>query len=169
MASVHPSSFFCPRRRHGGFTLLETMIGLAIFIIAGLGVMDMIGLINQNTTVNRALTAGRMLVQAKISKAQTDVYTPSNSVVPLSCTQPTGTYANQDTTDPFDFSATSTSPVTVVGSSDTGPVITGTMTQAVSTFEAASRTLLITYTLTFTVRSNTYTITQSTVRAPDQL
>ncbi len=144
------------------------MIGLSLFVIAGLGVMEMIGLINQNATANRALTAARMLVQAKISKAQTDTFTPSNGVVPLSCSAPTsGTLANQDTVnDPFDFSAT---PVTIVGSSDTGAVITGTMNQAVSTWEASSRTVLITYTLNFTYRGKAYSVTQSTIRAPDQL
>jgi len=150
-----------------GFTLLETMIGLCVFIIAGLGTMEMFGLMNQNATANRALSAARLLVSAKIAKAQTDVYTPSNGVTPVGCKQPTsGTLANQDASDPFDFAPTN---VTVIGGTDTGPVITGTMNQSVSTFEAKSGTLLVTFWLNFTYRGKTYTVTQSTLRAPDQL
>ncbi len=164
-----------PRRHrgHGGFTLLETMIGLSLFVIAGLGVMEIIGLINQNSTANRALTAARMLVQAKISKAQTDTFTLSNKVYPASCIDPSLNAAAITAAgytvipDALDFVDTGT--FTVVGSSDTGPVITGTMARSVATFEAASKTLLVTYTLTFTYRGKNYSVTQSTIRAPDQL
>ena len=149
------------------------MIGLSIFIIAGLGVMEIIGLINQNATANRALTAARMLVQAKISKTQTDVFTPSNKVYPASCIDP-GLSAASITAlgytvipDPLDFDETV--PVTVIGSGDTGPVITGTMTRTLASFETASRTLLVTYTLNFTYRGKSYSVNQSTIRAPDQL
>ncbi len=185
-----------PARRPAGFTLLEVMIGLSLFVIAGLGVMEIIGLINQNATVNRALTAGRMLVAAKIAKAQTDVYTPSNGGVPLSCTAPislpndgpyptsakpnafTGNapYVNKDSAavDPFDFRADPNDPTNgtqlmVIGNADNGTFITGTMTQTVSTYEATSKTLLVTFTLTFSYRGKSYTVTQSTIRAPDQL
>ncbi len=154
-------------RAGAAFTLVETMIGLAVFVIAGLAVIEVIGLINQNSTADRALTAARMLVGEKIAKAQTDTYTPSNSVIPVGCVQPTsGTLANQDTSDAFDFSS---SPVTVIGSTGTGPLITGTMNQYVSTFESASGSLLITFTVNFTYRGKAYSATQSTIRAPDQL
>ena len=152
-----------------GFTLLETMIGLGIFIIGGLGVIETLGLINNNSTVDRVMSAARLLVGAKIAKAQTDTWTPNNGVVPVGCVPSAGVYATQDTNDPFDFAATSTTPVTVIGSADTGANITGTMAQTVSTFEAASRTLLINYQLTFTYRGKNYTVSQSTIRAPDQL
>ncbi len=142
------------------------MVGLAVFIIGGLGVIEMLGLLNQNATVDRALTAARMLVGAKIAKAQTDTWTPSNSVVPLACVVPTGNVAGVDPNDAFDFNGNN---VTVVGSSDTGPVITGTMNQYVTSYEGAGQSLLITYTLTFTYRGKTYSVSQSTVRAPDQL
>ena len=68
------------RGRRAGFTLLETMIGLMVFVIAGLTVIEVLGLINRNSTTDRALTAARMLVGEKIAKAQTDVYTPTNGV-----------------------------------------------------------------------------------------
>ena len=108
-----------------------------------------------------------MLVSAKIAKAQTDIYTPSNGVTPAGCSQPTsGTLANQDASDPFDLAPSN---LTVIGGTDTGPLIIGTMNQYVSVFEAKSGTLLVTFTLNFTYRGKTYTVTQSTVRAPDQL
>ena len=150
------------------------MVALAIFIIGGLGVIETLGLINQNATADRALTAARMLVGAKIAKAQTDTWTPSNNVVPLACVAPAGNIATKDPADAFDFdggsnNVTPVTPVTVVGSADTGAVVTGTMYQYVTPFESASQSLLITYTLTFTYRGKTYSVSQSTVRAPDQL
>lgn len=153
-----------PRRR--AFTLLETMVGLSIFIIAGLSVMETIGLITQNATANRATSAARLLVQSKISKAQTDTYTPSNNVIPVGCVAPTGNIAVADAADPFDFAGAN---VNIVSSTDTGAVITGKLYHYVSTFESASHALLITYTMSFTYRGKTYTVTQSTVRTPDQL
>ena len=152
--------------RRAAFTLLETMVGLSIFLIAGLGVMEIIGLINQNATANRAISAARLLVGAKISKVQTDTYTPSNNVVPVGCVAPANNIAVADSADPFDFAGTG---VTIIGSTDTKTVISGTLTHYVSTFESASHALLITYTMNFTYRGKTYTVTQSTCRAPDQL
>ena len=173
---AHPERLYPPaavaqpsrRRRRAAFTLIETMVALAIFIIGGLGVIEMLGLINNSATVDRALTAARMLVGAKIAKAQTDTWTPSNNVVPLACTTPPGNVATADPADAFDFNG-SNNVVTVVGSTDTGAVITGTMNQYVAPFETASQSLLITYTLTFSYRGKTYSVSQSTVRAPDQL
>ena len=43
------------------------------------------------------------------------------------------------------------------------------MYQYVTSYEGAGQSLLITYTLTFTYRGKTYSVSQSTVRAPDQL
>jgi hypothetical protein len=138
-----------------------------VFVIAGITVIDVFGMMNQKSTADRALTAARLLVGEKIAKAQTDTYTPPNGVIPVGCEQPTsGTLANTDTSDPFDFSS---SPVTIIGSSATGPVITGVMNQYVSTFESASGSLLITFTVNFTYRGKTYSVSQSTIRAPDQI
>ena len=161
------------------------MVALAIFIIGGLGVIEMLGLINNNATADRALTAARMLVNAKIAKAQTDTWTPSNSVVPMACktpyTGPSGTNVPyEDLTDGFDASgvtavaadntATIVSPIVVnAPDASANPLITGTWTQTVTDFEVASQSKLITYTLTFTYRGKTYSVSQSTVRAPDQL
>ena len=153
--------------RQAAFTLLEVMVGLMVFVIAGLTVIDVIGVMNQNSTVDRALTAARLLVGEKIAKAQTDTYTPTNSVTPVGCQQPTsGTLANQDTSDAFDFNS---SPVTVIGNSVSGAVITGTMNQSVTTFEAASGSLLITFTVNFIYRGKAYSVSQSTIRTPDQI
>ena len=143
------------------------MIALAVFVIGGLGVIETLGLINNNATVDRALTAARMLVGSKIAKAQTDTWTPSNNVVPLGCVAPTGNVATKDPADAFDFDGNND--VVIVGSADTGPVITGTMNQYVTPFESAGQSVLITYTLTFSYRGKTYSVSQSTVRAPDQL
>ena len=158
-----------------GFTLLETMIALAVFVVGGLGMMEVMGYMNNNATANRAMTAARLLVGAKIAKAQTDTYTVNNGTVPVGCQQPTsGTLANQDPNDPFDIPATSVPIITYADSSDylfsnKITTITGTMNQYVSTYEAASGSLLITFTLNFTYRGKTYTVTQSTIRTPDQI
>lgn len=155
------------------FTLIEVMVALSVFVIGGLGVIQVLGIINNNVTVDRALSAARILVGAKIAKAQTDTYTPSNGVVPMGCVAPSPDEALKDPGDNFDFGKASASassyPVTVVGSADTGPVITGTMHQSVSTFEAKSGSLLVTYWLDFGYRGKTYSVSQSTIRTPDQL
>ena len=175
----------------GGFSLVEVMVALAIFIIGGLGVSAMIGPINNMATADRALTSAGVIVCAKIAKAQTDPWLPA-SIDPTKLNIPSGSNptgvcppgpgnkALKDATDPYDLYGvtvdTSNNILTeidplVVTSPDTTPdqAITGIMYQYVSTFEAAGGSKLITYKLDFVYRGKTYSVSQTTVRSPDRL
>jgi type II secretory pathway pseudopilin PulG len=162
-----------PRDRTAALTLIETMVALSVFVIGGLGVIQVLGVINNNAAVDRALSAARILVGAKIAKVQTDTWTPTNGVVPTGCVAPIPDEALADPEDSFDFgklmAAAPTYPVAVIGSLETGTVITGTMHHSVATFEASSGALLVTYRLVFAHRGKTYSVSQSTIRVPDQL
>lgn len=175
---------------HTGFSLVEVMVALAIFIIGGLGVIEMIGTMNNNATADRALTSARILVGAKIAKAQTDPWLPasidtSKPNVPSGanpaaiCAPGPGNKALRDPNDPYDpYGVTVDASNNILTEADpfvvTSPdttadqAITGVMYQYVSTFEAASSSKLITYKLDFLYRGKTYSVSQSTVRSPDR-
>ena len=175
-----PASRFS-RRKHAAFTLLEVMVATGIFVIGGVGAIQVLGMINTAATLERAYSAARLLVGAKIAKAQTDTYTTTNKVVPTGCIAPANNLALTDSKDGLDsLNANFNTPgspaptpgtqIQVVGSTTAGvsPIL-GTMYHYVSTYEAASGALLITYRLDFVYRGTTYSVTQSTIRTPDQI
>ena len=125
--------------------------------------------------------AARLLVGAKIAKVQTDTYTITNKVVPVGCVAPANNLALTDPKDSLDSLNANFNPpglptptpgtqLQVVGSTTAGvsPIV-GTMYHYVSTYEAASGSLLVTYRMDFLYRGKTYSVTQSTIRTPDQI
>ena len=156
-------------------TLLEVVVALGIFVIGGLGVVQVIGVLNRWAALDRTMSAARLLVSAKIAKAQTDAFTISNNVRPMACwvqaqsvesvVSPT-TGATHWENDGFDFDGTN---VPIIYSNPTVPVVQGTLFRTTQVFEASSNTVLITYQMQFTFQGKVYNVSQSTVRAPDLL
>ena len=159
-------------------TLLEVMVALGLFVIGGLGVAQVIGFLNRWAALDRSLSAARLLVSAKIAKAQTDTFSPSSNVRPMACwvqaqavesiTSPTASTPSDPhwENDAFDYDGTG---VPVISSDATGTVVQGTLSRTTQVFEAVSNTVLITYSLQFTFQGKPYTVSQSTIRAPDLL
>ena len=185
---------FLRMRIPAAFTLLETLIGLSVFVIAGLGVLEIIGLFNQQAALNRAMTAARAIVDAKINKVLTIRYDLRTSQAPLGfavtgsvktingliCGVPDDP-ANTATTTPAAGSDSyapdatdswggpeGTTPLTLVADVNGNAIVAGNLYRNVSTFDPLTHTLEITYSLAFQVRGRTYLCRETTLRAPDQ-
>jgi prepilin-type N-terminal cleavage/methylation domain-containing protein len=163
-----PRVWFVPiaghRRSHAGMTLLEVMIAMAIFVVASIGITAGYFMLNTRATRVRVDAVACSILRAKIAKDMTDPWI-SNST-PVDCVLTSGsTQTVADPNDPYDVGPT----VTLLDSSDspTSATISGTLYRNTYSMEAAAKTVVIDYSLTYTFRGKSYTDYASTVRARD--
>jgi Tfp pilus assembly protein PilV len=145
-------------------TFIEVLVALMLFTIASAGFTASYAMLNARATRLRCDAAASEILRAKIAKAMTDQWIAQS--VPVDCTLTNGLQpTTADATDPYDVGPT----VTLLSSSDSPQTgaITGTLYRNTYPFEAAAKTVVIDYQLTYTFRNQTYTDYASTVRAED--
>ena len=146
-------------------TLIEVMVAMTLFVIATIGITGGYFMLNTRATRIRVDTVACSILRAKIAKDMTDPWL-SNSV-PVDCALTSGSAVQTvaDPNDPYDTGPN----VTLLDSSDspTSATISGTLYRNTYAMEAAAKTVVIDYSLTYTFRGKSYTDYASTVRARD--
>ena len=178
------------RTARRGFTLIETLVSLAILVITGVGSVSGFLLLNRYASDNRDRAAAKALCQERVEQILTLPFNPKAGVVPAVVGQDgvtyyllgqasTGSPPSYDTSNNYIGAAnqqTSNEPVTISlqpnGSATAATPVTGTRTITVS---AAPSLLTLgldlvraTVTVTWTIRGTTNTYTLYALRSPDQ-
>jgi len=139
-----------------GFTLVETMIGLTMLVLAAGSIFLALSQMNKVASIARLYTAAQFIVQSNINQIQSDgPFILQNGQYPNSLLFiKTGTPSVNNSYPVYVDPATSLTQVT--GTLTTSGSAIGT-TYAYATVE-----------LTYTYRNKTYDFLESTVRASDQ-
>jgi type II secretory pathway pseudopilin PulG len=140
-----------------GLTLVETMIGLMILVVAATSVFFALGQMNAIASSARLATAAQFIVQTNIDTIQSDSpFVPQNSQVPTE----------------LSLGTTTTTGVAIYTDPASGHVMaSGTLTTTVSNISNSSLSeyaYLATIQLSYSYRKKAYQIVASTVRGSDQ-
>ncbi len=154
-----------PLRAAAGFTLLEVMVGITVFILSSLGFTYSYQMLNTRAARVRCDAAAQAILRAKVAKVLTDPWIPLS--VPVDCVVTSGKQlTTADPNDPYDVG-----PTVILQSQSGSPqvgVVTGSLYRNTYTFESAAKTVVIDYTLTYVFRGITYNCYASTIRAADK-
>ena len=154
----------CPLGTRHAITLIEVIVALAVFVTATVAFNAAYFMLDGRSTRLRADAAAFSILRAKIGKDMTDPWITNST--PVDCVVTSGTQmTTADPNDPYDVGPT----VTLLDSSDspTSATISGTLYRNTYAMEAAAKTVVIDYSLTYTFRGKSYTDYASTVRARD--
>jgi prepilin-type N-terminal cleavage/methylation domain-containing protein len=151
------TSQFRTRLSQRGFTLVETIIGLMILVIAASSIFFALSQMNRIAAEARLYTAAQFIVQSNINTIQSDSpFVPQNSQIPAELT----------------LGTTSSNNVPIYVDPATGnTVASGTLTTTVTNI---SNTALSEYAyqatvqLAYSYRNKVYQVVESTVRGSDQ-
>jgi type II secretory pathway pseudopilin PulG len=147
---------FQPMKRQGerGISLVETMIGLMILVLAAGSVFAGLLQMNRVASVARLYTAAQFIVQSKINQIQIDgPFVPQNGLIPASLAFISGT-------------ASVTTNYPIYADPATGnTLVSGTLSisgQNLTMYAYATVELIYSY------RNKNFDVIESTVRASDQ-
>jgi prepilin-type N-terminal cleavage/methylation domain-containing protein len=140
-----------------GFTLVETMIGLMILVVAASSIFFALSQLNRAASVARLYTSAQFIVQSNINTIQSDSpFVPQNSQIPSELA----------------LGTTSTTGVPIYVDPATGlTMASGTMTSTVTNISNTTLNeyaYVATIRLSYTYRSTNYQVVESTVRGSDQ-
>jgi len=139
------------------FSLIETMVGLMMLVIAASSIFFAYSQANRIASVARLYTEGQFIVQSQINTIQSDSpFIPQSSEIPTELT----------------LGVTSTTGIPVYVDPATGnTVVSGSMTTTVTNLSHASLSeyaYQATVQLNYAYRGRSYQIIESTVRGSDQ-
>jgi hypothetical protein len=162
-----PALHQTPVRRRGGtraLTLIEVLIALAAFTLAGSAITISYAMINTRATRIRCDSVASAILRAKVAKALTDPWLPQ--AVPVDCVVTNGQQlTTADPNDPYDVGPTV---VLLTSNDEVTPLVTGKIYRNTQVFEAAAKTVTIDYQITYSYRGRQYNVYASTVRAEDK-
>ena len=145
-------------------TLIEVVVAMTVFTLGSVGIIECYNLYNASAARNRCAAVAQATLQTRVNKVLSDPWTGTNAI-PADCVVSSGYVPSVDSTDIWGggkdmvLMSTSTSP--------TGGPVTGTITRYTRALDNVTRSVVIDYTLTYTIRGTAYTVTASVVRAAD--
>lgn len=146
-----------PQSGEGGFTLVETIIGLMILVLAAVVIFFSLAQMNRMAAVARLYTAAQFIVQSNIDTIQSDTpFVPQSNEIPSELT----------------LGTTSSNNVPIyVDPATSNTVVSGTLSTTVTNIGNSALSeyaYLATVELTYMYRNKTYQVLESTVRGSDQ-
>ena len=181
-------------RGRRGFTLIETLVSLALLVLTGVGGVSGFMLLNRYASDNRDRAAAKALCQERVEQILTLPFNPKAGIVPAVVGQDNNTYyllglattatppsydssnnyiggANQQTSSTFNSSG---EPVTISlqpnGNATAATPVNGFRTTTISAAPSSTPGLCLmnaTVTVTWNIRGTTNTYTLYALRSPD--
>jgi type II secretory pathway pseudopilin PulG len=161
-------------RSREGFTVVEVLIGLFVFVLVSAGALWGLNQLNYYASVNRLYTAAQTLAQNQIDQILTKgPYTASPSATPSPNVLQLGTYYTDPRNPLFTYGTAQSVPIYYYTSGvSTVSVVMGTIATTVAnqTASVGGTNLNLrkaTVVVTYTFRNKTFTVKMDTIRAPD--